>query len=105
MENLTDTKPPEKKKPAGTPQPQPPAKAEAMAVRVIQFDATKPIGLPGKFATSLTAAGPDAATNREHHTIWYLPWMRHFQVTYNKPGEKPRTVFVHESYVVQWEPV
>ena len=41
------------------------------------------------------------------HTIEFLPWLRHFRITYTPHGENPTTeVFmIHETRPKKWEPV
>jgi hypothetical protein len=74
---------------------------EPIRVRVLRF--REPMDAPGlSVASSCTAQDP---SNGKRHGILYLPWLRHFELTFHPGGgEKPRVSFVHESMVRSWEP-
>lgn len=80
---------------------QAPQTATTIAVKYLKF--ARAIDLPGKEATeAVTAGGPKNGTNFE---IEYLPAMRHHRIICNRPGEKARLVYMHESQVYLWEPL
>lgn len=87
----------------GKPEPSSPYQArEPIRVRVLRF--REPMDAPGlSVASSCSAADP---TNGKRHSILYLPWLRHFELTFHPGGgEKDRVAFVSEGMVKSWEPI
>lgn len=74
---------------------------EPIRVRVLRF--REPMDAPGlSVASSCSAKDPAGGTR---HSILYIPWMRHFELTFHPGGdEKPRVAFIWEGAVKSWEP-
>ena len=83
-----------------------------IAVAMLKFPADRLADLPGASQASAVVAkgAPKALTERgrnSRHTIEYLPWMRHFRVTYTPSDieQAPKMVYVHEVQVQHWYPM
>lgn len=73
-------------------------------VRVLVFDTTKPVDLPGKSAASSVTGSPEPKP-QAYYRIFYMPAIRHHRIEFYAPGKKtPEVMFVHETWVT-WRPV
>lgn len=52
-----------------------------------------------------SASTRDPSSSRRH-VIEFLPWLRHFRLTFYPGGEAtPLIGFIHETQVKSWEPI
>ena len=91
---------------APPPPPQPvkcrvPHRGDAIAVRTLTLDASKPTVVPGALGVTLRSG---VKAGRVKYTILFVPGLRAFQVECIHPNDKVEVVFVPEHLAVQWEP-
>ena len=72
-----------------------------IAVSILKLVA--PTDIPGNDSTSSVKAG--GKLNERRWEIAYLPWMRHFKVSYFMPNqtEATKVMHIHETRVSIWE--
>lgn len=75
---------------------------EPVRVRMVKFQS--PQDGPGlSVASSCTSS---EQSNKSRHTIVWMPWLRHFKITFQPPGNEPSiSGFIHETRVAYWEEI
>lgn len=77
------------------------ADREPIPVATIKSHAPTPFDFPGASLTSSVSSVKQG--NRQGSTISYLPWMRHFRISYND-GNRTHVSMIHETQVASWTP-
>lgn len=110
---MTD-KPPADNKAAITPEkaappPRPPpheALKDRVPVKTLWFSSTGGPMIPGRMGQSSVSHTFDGRSNRDHHTIEWVPAMRAFAVTFYEAAQKKTHLrYVGEASVRDWEPL
>lgn len=78
---------------------------EPIEVDLLKFPADGVFDGPGVSVTSTCRSRKSGNHKGARHEIVYMPWIRHFQVTYYPPTGESQRVYVHESLPSYWVPL